>query len=154
LAIKNYTTEVNEHKTVAEIQGILASKGARAIQIDYENGIPTAVRFIIVVSQQPIPFRLPCNVDGVLRAMSKRYKNSYDQRTFLAKTSARDQARRVAWRIIKDWIDSQMAIVESEQAAMAQVFLPYAEVGKDGLSVYEQFLNSTKALPAGDTVTA
>jgi hypothetical protein len=82
------------------------------------------------------------------------YKNSYDQRTFLAKTSARDQARRVAWRIIKDWIDSQMAIVESEQAAMAQVFLPYAEVGKDGLSVYEQFLNSTKALPAGDTVTA
>jgi len=152
MPIKNYTTVVNEHRTVAEIQGILASKGARAIQIDYDGGIPTAVRFIIVVLDHPIQFRLPCNVDGVRRAMSKRYKQEYDRRKFLNNAQTRDQARRVAWRIVKDWIDSQMALVEAEQAQMAEVFLPYAVVGKEQLTVYEQFLNSQKALPAGEPV--
>lgn len=39
----------------------------------------------------------------------------------------REQAARVAWRILKDWIFAQIAIVQAEQADMAEVFLPYAQ---------------------------
>ena len=35
------------------------------------------------------------------------------------------QAERIAWRNVKDWIAAQLALVETEQAAMEQVFLPY-----------------------------
>ena len=37
----------------------------------------------------------------------------------------RDQAERVAWRIVKDWVAAQMAILESEMVQMDEIFLPY-----------------------------
>jgi hypothetical protein len=47
-----------------------------------------------------------------------------------------EQALRVGWRIIKDWVEAQMAIVESELAGVAEVFLPYA-VTKSGTTLYK-----------------
>lgn len=128
MPIKNYTTKIAEHRTVAEIQALLAGKGAKAIQIDYENALPQAVRFVIDVEGQPVPFRLPCNFDGVKRALLK---------TSATKAIGRDteRSRCVAWRIVKDWIDAQMALIEAEQAAMAEVFLPYV-VSDSGLTLY------------------
>lgn len=39
-------------------------------------------------------------------------------------------ATRVAWRIIKDWIEAQLAIVEAGMVDMAEVFLPYQLVNE------------------------
>jgi hypothetical protein len=49
------------------------------------------------------------------------------------------QAERVAWRIVKDWLEAQMAIVVTNQAEMAQVFLSYVIADRSGLTVYQQF---------------
>jgi hypothetical protein len=156
MAIKNYTTSVAEEKTVGEIMALLAAKGARQILIDYdEQNRPKGVQFIVAIKQStedpgvPVPFRLPCNFDGVFRAMSKAYKDVYARNRFERNPENRAQARRVAWRIIKDWIDSQMALVEAEQATLAQVFLPYA-VSNEGVTMFDRFLeqvNRQKALP-------
>ena len=35
------------------------------------------------------------------------------------------QPARVAWRILKDWVEAQMAIIEAEMASIEEVFLPY-----------------------------
>ncbi len=43
----------------------------------------------------------------------------------------------MAWRICKDWIEAQLAIVEAEMADMVEVFLPYAQT-ESGETVYEQ----------------
>jgi len=65
------------------------------------------------------------------------------------------QARRIAWRFIKDWVAAQMALIEAQQATLAQVFLPYAVVAGGGAMVqtmYDRFLDqvgSQKALPEG-----
>jgi hypothetical protein len=142
MPIKNYTTKVNEHRSVAEIQGTLAGKGARSIVIDYDNGIPLAVRFTLLLQDQLIPFRLPCNVDGVFRAIAGEYKDRYARAKYERNPANREHARWIAWRIVKDWVEAQMAIVEAEQAELAQVFLPYAVVGQEGLTVYEQFLSA------------
>ncbi len=40
-------------------------------------------------------------------------------------------AARVAWRIIKDWVAAQLAIVESGMVEIAEVFLPYQLVADD-----------------------
>ncbi|MCH8134806.1 MAG: hypothetical protein IIB77_02370, partial [Proteobacteria bacterium] len=50
----------------------------------------------------------------------------------------REQASRVAWRIIKDWLRAQLAIIETEQAEMVEVFLPYAQHPVTGQTLYEQ----------------
>jgi hypothetical protein len=162
MAIKNYTTTVSEEKTVGEIMGLLAAKGARQILIDYDDQQrPKGVQFIVNIKNGaedigvPVPFKLPCNFEGVFKALASRYKSWHDQNRFKNNPESKAQARRVAWRIIKDWIDSQMALIEAEQATLAQVFLPYA-VRNDGVTMFDQFMlqvSQQKALQAPQEVT-
>ena len=154
MGIKNYTTVVAEERTVAEIQTLLSMKGARSIQIDYDDKTrPSSVSFVIVIQEVPVPFRLPCNFDGVFRAMAREYSSPRARRHFENSSESMAQARRCAWRIVKDWVAAQMALIEAEQATLAQVFLPYAVVsGPDRLTMYDQFMlsvSSQKSLSAG-----
>jgi hypothetical protein len=34
-----------------------------------------------------------------------------------------DQACRVAWRIVKEWLEAQMSMVQTEQMEFAEIFL-------------------------------
>lgn len=58
-ALKNYTTKIDPMRTAAEIDYILASNGATAIQKDITNGQITALRFM---DQVFLPYVL--NGDG------------------------------------------------------------------------------------------
>src|SRR5690348_12697851 len=140
--IKNYTTSVAEEKTVAEIQALLAMKGARSVQINYdEQGRPTAVSFIILFNEAPIPFQLPCNFEGVFKTLKAARKTWHSKNEFERNPENKAQSRRVAWRIIKDWVEAQIALIEAEQATLAQVFLPYAVVNAENrLTMYDRFL--------------
>jgi hypothetical protein len=142
MPIKNYTTEVAEERTVGEIMGLLAEKNARSIRIDYDQqNRPEAISFVLLVQEMPIPFRLPCNFQGVFRSLSNAYKDRYAKQRWERNPESMAQARRVAWRIIKDWVAAQMAIIEAEQASLAQVFLPYAILDeKDNITVFDQFI--------------
>jgi hypothetical protein len=94
-----------------------------------ENSLPIALTFTIDWHGAPLAFALPCNFEGVLRSMKKSSKVPRSLCT-------EEQALRVGWRIIKDWVEAQMAIVESELAGVAEVFLPYA-VTKSGTTLYK-----------------
>ena len=59
-----------------------------------------------------------------------------------------EQARRTAWRITKDWVDAQLAIIETKMVTTAQVFLPYA-VTNDGRQVYQRFIEDSSLLLGG-----
>jgi len=151
--IKNYSTGIAEDKTVGEIMSLLAAKQARSIRIDYDDqGRPAAVSFVLIISELPIPFRLPCNFEGVLKAMATAYKSGSARYRFERNPESVMQSRRVAWRIIKDWVAAQMALIEAEQASMAQVFLPYAIYNeKANLTMFDEFMSqidSRKQLPA------
>lgn len=155
MPIKNYTTEVSEEKTVGEILGFLAAKGARSARIDYdEQNRPSGIGFVLMYEGVPIPFKLPCNFQGVFKALASGYSNPSARRRFQASAESMAQSRRIAWRIIKDWVAAQMAVIEAEQATLVQVFLPYV-TQQSGATIYEQFIehvSKTKALPAaGET---
>lgn len=165
MPIKNYSTGVAEEKTVGEIMGLLAAKGARHIQITYdEQARPSGIAFVVSVKTAespeigvPIPFKLPCNFDGVFKAMESSYKDWSARNRFRVNPESKLQARRVAWRIIKDWVAAQMALIEAEQASLIQVFLPYAvqRTPNGGeITMYDRFLQQAlrqKALPEGET---
>jgi hypothetical protein len=140
--ILNYSTEVEPIKSASEIMAMLATKGATAIQIEYEKGEPTAMAFKIVHNNVEVPFRLPCNWQGVKRAMDKR-KRGYSG-------SSEAQAKRVAWRIVKSYVEVQLAIVESNQAEMAEVFMGYA-ITKGGISLFQRMMQDpSRLLTEGD----
>jgi len=121
MPILNYTTGVGVLKTAGEIQGLLVSKGAKSINMDFENGEPIAIWFKIEMGASEMSFRLPCNWKNVEKVMNRdpkcppRFKNS-------------EQAKRVAWRIVKDWVEAQLAIIESGQVEMAEAFFPYVMI--------------------------
>ena len=60
------------------------------------------------------------------------------------------QAERVAWRILRDWVLSQMAILETEMVAMDQIMLTYM-VDDHGRTVYE--LYQSRQLLIGEGVS-
>lgn len=115
MPIMNYTTKVDVFATLGEIQGQLVKHGAKKIMQDYDNdGHITALSFLIDTPNGPRGIRLPANVDAVWAALTKQ-KVKCD----------RNQAERVAWRIVKDWVAAQMAILESEMVQLDEIFLPY-----------------------------
>lgn len=138
MAILNYTTQIDFNKTVGEIYSILARARVQQISTDYENGQPSAIRFMLIYFEQPVYFRLPCNIEGVFNSLCNTPKVPYRLKT-------KEQARRVAWRIIKDWIEAQIAIVEARQAEMVEVFLPYA-LDKSGRTAFQGFTESRQNL--------
>lgn len=126
MAILNYTTSIKTEKTASEIQKKLAMAGAKAVLSEYDDdGVMCAMSFRIGT----LTFLLPINIDGVHAALKK-------DRRIPKKLQSREQAARVAWRIIKDWIEAQIAIIEAGQAELPQVFLAYAQ-DRNGKTVYE-----------------
>lgn len=87
--------------------------------------------FTIEIEGLPLSVRLPCNVEGVFKRLYNAKGVSRAQRTRL-------QARRVAWRILKDWLEAQLALFEAGQAEIAQVLMPYA-IDAQGNTAYQIF---------------
>ena len=132
MAILNYTTKISSFKTVGEIQQKLATAGASSINVNYDdNSEPVGLIFVIKIRDEWINFQLPSNWQGVMRRLANDKKIGKSFKT-------EQQARRVAWRILKDWVEAQLAIIDAELATLPEVFLPYA-VMRNGLTVYQSF---------------
>ena len=139
MTIKNYTSKISVKKSIEEIQEALLKGGARRIMIDYdEAGDPVSVIFGLMVEGRMLGFQLPANIDGV-EAAFKQQKLKVD----------REQAKRTAWRNIRDWVLAQMAFVEAGNALVDEVFWPYLTDGK-GNSLYSAFRNGQLSLPGSN----
>lgn len=131
MPLLNYTTKVDIYTTLGQIQGQLVKHGAKKILQDYDDaGRITALSFMIDTPLGPRGIRLPANVDAVHKVLTKQ-KVKCD----------REQAERVAWRIVKDWVEAQMAILESEMVQMEEIFLPYM-VSASGQTLFEAYQNN------------
>jgi hypothetical protein len=144
MPILNYTTAISVQKTAGEIQEILARVGARTVVIEYgPDRIPEAIVFQVDINGRMVSFRLPSQWCGVHKSLMKsnaerRYKTE-------------DQARRVAWRIIKDWTEAQVAIIEAGAAELPEVFMPYLINPKTNQTLFEDFKGNF-LLETGDIV--
>lgn len=128
MPLLNYTTKVDVYTTLGVIQGQLVKHGARKIVQDYDDdGRISALSFLIDTPTGARGIRLPANVDAVHAVLAKQ-KVKCD----------REQAERVAWRIVKDWVEAQMAILESEMVQMDEIFLPYM-IGAGGQTLFEAY---------------
>lgn len=131
MPIANYTTTIKTEKTVGEIQGMLARSGATAVLFDFKDSEVSAISFRLIHNGVEVSFRLPANIDSIYVVLQNDPDIPRRLRTM-------EQAARVAWRIIKDWLRAQLAIVEAQQAEMIEVFLPYAQNPKTGKTLFKQ----------------
>lgn len=144
MPIKNYTTTKDAFESVGEIQAMLARRGAQRLMIEYgPDQRVVSVSFTISTPGGIQAVRLPSNVDATLEVLRRQKKtNSKVIATY-------DQAERVSWRILRDWLDAQLAILETEMVTIDQVLLPYF-VDRSGRSVYELYGSGQLMIAGGD----
>jgi len=130
MPLANYTTKVPVSRSLQLIQELLVRAGAQSILTDFEQGEAAAISFRIQRGERSLGIRLPGNWRGVLQVMTKDPKVPRS----LKRT---DQAKRVAWRTVHDWLRAQLAMVEVGNASMEQVMLSYV-VAPSGETLYER----------------
>lgn len=145
MPLLNYTTSVAADKTAGEIIQLLAKAGARQILTDYgPDGSVTGLSFMVDGTLGRRSYSLPVDPASVYEAL---YRTGVPGRYLTI-----EQAERVAWRILKDWIEAQLAIIESQMVTLDQVMLPYMHTdGNQGMTVYELYRAQQPALPDGST---
>lgn len=138
MPIANYSTTVTALKSIGEIQSILVAHGAKHILMDYENKEPVGLSFIVDTAFGETPFKLPANIERVNAVLNKQRVRT---------NVARDMAVRVAWRILKDWVRAQMAMLETEMVSIEQVFLGYMQ-NQEGKTLFDIMVDRRLELPA------
>jgi hypothetical protein len=124
----NYTTTIDPAKSATECVARLAGHGATAIGMTYDGkGFPTGLTFQITTSWGPRQFSLPVNVEGTRKALDKACRAG----RIPPRYTGAEHAGRVAWRVLKDWLEAQLALIEAGVAELAQVMLPYLHVDGD-----------------------
>lgn len=133
-ALFTYTTEVTVTKSVAAIEAMLVKAGASTILKEYSSqpaGEVAAISFRIATEFGTLTLRLPARIDAVLLRLRQQVGSVPRHMVH------RDQAGRVAWRVVYHWLEAQLAMIEVGNAQFAQVMLPYVQQTGDGKPLYE-----------------
>lgn len=143
MPLLNYTTKIEAIKTAGEIQAVLAKHGAKAVLINYDAKREIeSLSFQIDTPQGTISIRLPIDPDATLKVLTRqRVPRAYLDRP---------QAIRVAWRIVKIWLEAQMAFLETDQVKMEQVFLPYL-ITNNGQTLFDRMVDTKFRLQSGES---
>ncbi|EOS75689.1 MAG: hypothetical protein OSJ60_01865 [Lachnospiraceae bacterium] len=133
MTILNYTTTIDAYKTVSEIEYILVKHKAKSIMKNYDGETITGLSFLIDTGSQQLPVILPVKIDECLKVLKKEKRENPRKQI----KDTREQAERVAWRILKDWVEAQMALLDIEMVRFEEIFLPYIET-EGGKTIYQR----------------
>ena len=132
MPILNYTTTIDPLKTQSEIERILVKHNAKSIMKNYDGEYVTSMSFLIDNGINQVPVKMPVKAAECLRVLEK--EKAAGGKNIKA---TRAQAERVAWRILKDWLEAQMALLDVNMFSLQEIFLPYI-VDQSGQTVYEK----------------
>lgn len=146
MALKNYTS--NSKNTFNNIQKILVEHKAKQVFFEYNDaGKIKTIAFSLEIAGVLRSFLLPARVENVEQIFLDNKKPKYDwQKAAPLTTQEKEQAYRTAWANIRDWLDAQMALIDTEQVKIEEVFLPYLATGK-GRTLFDDYNEQKLLLP-------
>jgi hypothetical protein len=137
----NYTTVIDPQKSAGECVAMLARHGVTALGQTFDGkGVPTGLTFQIMTPWGMRQYSLPINVTGTNAALAK----AYSKRLIPLRYANLEQAQRVAWRVMRDWLEVQLALINAGVAELNQVMLPYMHADP-GVTVYEKYVQNEQA---------
>lgn len=158
MALLNYSTEVPEDKSIVEIQAALRKAGARRVAVDYNaRDEPASVSFWLETPFGRREFRMPAPDQAKVLKLLQQTFDDFKRRGKRTDhmTVSEEQARRVSWRIMKDWLEAQSAIVEVGAVTLDQVMTPYLVVDDTGTTLYRSLVDTgARYLPHTSKVAA
>jgi hypothetical protein len=145
--IKNYTSGVPAERSINRIEKILVEMGATSVNKQYNKDKKIeAIAFLIIVDGNTIPFKLPAKASEVESVLIK----SVRRMTEGARTRVKEQSERTAWRLVQEWVEIQMSMIQLKQADFIEVFLPYVYDYANNKTFYQSIKDGGfKQLPSG-----
>jgi hypothetical protein len=89
-AVLNYTTAIAVERTVTEMQKMLGSAGAARVAVDYDDGAPCALSFMLTTAHGPRHFTLPVDVDAMHALLLRQDRDGLLRTGAKAKRSSRE----------------------------------------------------------------
>jgi hypothetical protein len=136
----NYTTTIPVTRTVSECQALLGEGGAAHVGTMYADRMPVGLSFQLRTPHGVRTFVMPVNIDGVASLLRNADYPASVKTKDLSRYVTREHAARVAWRVIRDWIEAQLALIAAEMASIEQIMLPYLQI--EGTSVWDRYLEN------------
>jgi hypothetical protein len=100
-----------------------------------DNARVEGICFMIPIDGREMSFKLPANIakceEVLLASLSRRARPE-------TKKKIPQQAERTAWKILSDWVEVQMAMIELAQVEILEVFLAYVFDSQEGRTFFEQ----------------
>lgn len=140
MVVRNYSTKILVEKTIMEIEQILIKFGAQGIYKNYNGNRLDGIMFYLIKDGQKIPFKIPMKIEKTRTIIIKAVKEGKLSKKYLDEPLRTEQGERVVWRIIKDWIDSQLSLLEIEYVEAIEILLPYAYNVIEQKTMYEKFI--------------
>lgn len=142
--LKNYTSDVPASQTIFRIQQVLLKAGVKSIEMDYgPNQKVKALTFRLQFdeSKPPLPIRMPAKIAEAQDALWLEYVDgeklsadgnalAWSSRKKKRRQDFLEQGERTAWKLIQDWIEVQLSLIQLRQVDPAQVFLSYVWDGQ------------------------
>jgi len=123
---------------------MLVGIGATGISKGYIDGKIRTLQFQVTIDQfGSHSFLIPAKAE-IVREILVKGKKRIQKR---AEKGLDEQAERTAWRIVRDWVESQCAMIQLKQADAMEVFMPYMLI--KGQTLYHK-LRETKFKLLGD----
>lgn len=144
--IKNYTSETPAHITIGRIEQRLIACGVNGITKEYSgSGKIAAIVFHLNLDGKRNSVRLPADETAVQKSL---HADWMAQSPKSKKTVAdfADQAERTAWKLMQDWTEVQLTMVQLQKKDFREVFLAYLWDGER--TFFQQIVDSGyKQLP-------
>lgn len=140
--LKNAHATKGAASYISDVQNILVAHGAIGIQMMFdEEKRVSAVSFALpgLDGKGNMAFQLPCSW--------RRFQQVLKNQSF-KRANEDEYCYKVAWANLKDWVEAQMALYETQMVTMPQVFLPFA-ITKDGRTLAEVITSDPSKLLSG-----
>ena len=120
---------------------MLAKAGARSVSVSYDAfGGPDGLLFTIDTPFGEQSFGLPVD--------SRKVEQVLNRDGVAPRYCTPEHAQRVGWRVVKDWLEAQLAILATEMVTLDQIMLPYLR-DDTGRTMYDLYRERQLALEAG-----
>lgn len=146
MGLLNYTTKKEAEESAKEIESKLLVHGVEDSKFDFGKDL-VSITFSkrIIAKGETGSYKITTKINPVYEVL-KRQKFFGEIKIAITQS----QAKRVAWRIMKRWIDAQLAFVDTGMLSFEEVFLSYKLNEGTGLSLIEEYQTEQLMLASFD----
>ena len=145
MKLKNYTTKVAASTSINAIEKLLIDFGAIGIMKEYSSTKAIiGINFVLDINGFKMPFKIPAKIQATFLWLQKQRKTKVDVNDLL------NQAERVCWKQMHEWVHIQLSLIELDQAEPLEVFFPYLSDGKQTFYQKVKANNFKALLPAAN----